>query len=118
AGDQAVAVDPYEALAEFILQRFQRLLDQVFAVCMVDDDVLFLGLQVVHVVQRDQPQAAAQARAQVATRGRGVRRAAFTTGGEGAHAFQRRGQALGADRLDQVVDRLGLEGGQRVGVVG
>ena len=38
--------------------------------------------------------------------------------GEGARAFQRGGEALGPHRLDEVVDRRGFEGRQRVRVVG
>src|SRR5690606_24783216 len=65
AGDQAVAVDTQEAFAELLLQRLERFLDQVLAAGVVHDHVLFLGLQVVDVLDRDQAQAAAQARAQV-----------------------------------------------------
>ncbi|MNE88962.1 hypothetical protein D3C80_1863210 [compost metagenome] len=46
------------------------------------------------------------------------RAGAFAAGGKGAHALEGGGQALGAHRLDQVVDRLGLECRQRMRVVG
>src|SRR3546814_1242504 len=65
ARDQAVAVDAHEAFAELLFQRLERFLDQVLAAGVVHHHVLLLGLQVVDVLDRDQAQAAAQARAQV-----------------------------------------------------
>ena len=59
AGHQAVAVDADEAFAELGLQRLERFLDEVLALGVVDHDVFFLGVQVAHVIDRDQPQAAA-----------------------------------------------------------
>src|SRR5688572_7909269 len=52
ARDQAVAVDAHEAFAELLFQRLERLLDQVLAARVVHDHVLFLGLQVVDVLDR------------------------------------------------------------------
>ena len=73
-----------------------------------------------HFLDRDQAQAAAQARAQVgALAGTGTRLIlALPPQGEGARALDRRLQALGPHRLDQVVDRRGFERRQRVGIVG
>src|SRR5690606_1681623 len=42
-GHQAVAVDAHEQVAELLLQRLQRLLDQVLAAGVVHDHVLLLG---------------------------------------------------------------------------
>ena len=119
ARDQAVAVDAHEAVRELDLQRLQRFLDQVLAARMVHDDVLLLGLQVAHVVDGDQSQGPADPCAQVRA-GAGIGACpglAATTGNEGPHPLQRGGQALGAHRLHQVIDRLGIEGGQGVRIV-
>src|SRR3546814_14680077 len=53
----------HEAFAELLFQRLERFLDQVLAAGVVHHHVLLLGLQVVDVLDRDQAQAAAQARA-------------------------------------------------------
>ena len=70
-------MDAHEALAELVLQRLQRFLDQVLAARVVHDDVFFLGLQVMHVLDRDQAQAAAHARAQVRALARCARAATW-----------------------------------------
>ena len=56
-------MDAHEALAEFLLERGQRLLDQHFALGVMHDDVLVLGEQVIDITDRDQHEAAAHARA-------------------------------------------------------
>ena len=73
-----------------------------------------------HLVDRNQAETAAQARAQVRARllVRRRRRMRLAPGDEGARTLQCRRKALGADRLHQVVDGGRLEGGQRVLVVG
>ncbi len=113
---QAVAVDAHEAAVEFLFQRLQRFLDQILAAGVVDHHVLLLGLEVMHFLDRNQPQAAAHPRAQMGTdlaRRTGILRAAAVgaAGDEHARALQRRRQAFGPDRLHQVIDCRGLEGG-------
>src|SRR5690606_15294904 len=121
-GNQTVAVDAQEHVAELLFQRLQRFLDQVLAARVVDDGVLLLGLQVVDLFQRDQPQVAAHARAQVAAPL--VLALDLATQLHHVVAAQLRGalqrllQSLLADRLDQVVDGARLEGGKGVFVVG
>src|SRR5690606_25385492 len=115
ARDQAAAVDAHETVAELLLQRLQRLLDQVLATGVADYHVLLLGLQEVHVLQRDQPEAAAHARAQVPP---AFPAPGAASGQEGAGARQRRGQPFRAHRLDQEIHRIDLEGRHRVAVVG
>ncbi len=91
-------MDADEAAGELFFQRLQRFLDQVLAARVVHHHVLLFGLQVVDVVQRNQPQAAAQACAQYAAcLLPAVRlRLAIATGQERACPCNRRGQAFGA----------------------
>ena len=112
-------MDAHEALAVLGLELLEAVLDQVLAVHVVDHDVLLLGLQVAHVLDGDAPQAAAQARAQVAARA--VAGGARPRRGR-RHQLARLGQrgleALAPDRLEHVVGGGGVEGAQRVLVVG
>ena len=108
-------MDAHEAIAELFLQRLQWFLDQVLAAGMVHDHVFFLGLQVVHLLDRDHPQAAAQASTQLGAPGAFLLRARSMIG---AYALQCGRQPLRSHRLDQVVQRGSLERGQGVLVIG
>jgi len=105
-----------EPLAEFGLQRLQRVLDQIVAARVVHHDILFFGLKVANVLHGNQPQTAAQARAQMA-----ARLAAVAGQRRGAHSrrlVDGLGQALAPHRFDQIIDGGGLKGLQRTVVVG
>lgn len=53
AGDQRVAVDAHEALAELVFQRLQRLVQQHLALRMAQGHVLVVGNEEDHLFQRD-----------------------------------------------------------------
>ena len=122
ARDQAVAMDAHEALAEFVFQRLQRFLDQHLAAGVMHDHVFVLGQQVVDFDDRNQHQVAAHARAQVAAFARrgfvALDHPRALSRLKRPARSMRRAQALDADRLEQVVDRVGIECGQRMFVVG
>ena len=82
ARHQTIAVDAHEAFGEFMLQRFKRFLNEVFATCVVHDNVFLFGLQIADVFDGDQAQAAAQAGAEMA--------AALAVDGDGCGVFMAR----------------------------
>src|SRR5690606_38581195 len=65
AGDQGVAVDAHEALAEFALQGLERLIEEHLAAFVAQGHVLVVGDEVDHLVQRHQLDAFAGPRADV-----------------------------------------------------
>lgn len=120
AGNEAIAVDANEVVAEFEFERFQGFLDEVFTAGMMDNHVFFFRLQVTDVFDCDQAQAATQACAQVAALfsvGCGALvMGAFifgrTAGNEGPGTIECGGEALATDRFDEVVDGSRFERGQ------
>ena len=122
ARHQAVAVHAHEAFGEFTLDVDQRLFDQVLSRVRAQRDVFQLGLEVNHVRDRHQRDAMALGhREELARAGVGlpcgVLQAIARRGAGGLRLFQRRGQALGAHRLHQVVERVQLERLDRMPVV-
>src|SRR5579864_1943886 len=107
----------YEGCPELALEQPQGILDEVLAAEMAHGRVFLVGEEVLHLLDRDQPQAVAAARRDVtaarAGRGKGLELRA----GEPSGAAQRCGELLLAHRLEQVADRLRLEGFDRVLIV-
>src|SRR5690606_21615020 len=112
--DQRVAVNPHETIAELLLERSQRLLDQELALAGAHRDVLELGLQVDDLLERHQEHAAALVHRQVPAPRVGracqlVDRLRVLLRHARQRTLQRLLQAFGAHRLEQIVDRPHLE---------
>ncbi|MCY1432833.1 hypothetical protein D9M71_488410 [compost metagenome] len=116
-------MDAHEALAELVLQRLQRLVQQHLAASVTQGHVLVVGDEEDHLFQRNQLDALAGPCADMAARAGAAGRRRLGQRGE-LHAvrprslLQRLGQVFGAHRLDQVADRADLEGFQGEFVVG
>src|SRR5262249_44309068 len=54
ARNEAVAMDPHESRPEFLLQPGERFLEQILPVGGAYGDVLELGLEIHHLVERNQ----------------------------------------------------------------
>ena len=108
-------MDAQEALAKFFFERAQGVFDQQLPAAMTDPHIATVGLEILHVRQWHQTQGARHQRREMAAR---VARHALACAGCGplGSATERRLQALKPHRLQQVIDRLGVESGQRVNV--
>ena len=85
---QTIAMDANKALGKLGFQRLQRLFDQIFAARVVHDHIFFIGLHEADIVNRDHPQTATQARAQLAACARLVAMHIAASGQIGAHFVQ------------------------------
>ena len=94
---------------EFLFQRLQRILDQVFAVQVLDRGVFLVGVKIEHVLDGNELEAVAAAHADVQCGARLSRAALATCCSCGrvsrAGLAERGAQFLGADGLQQVGDR-------------
>ena len=120
-GDQGVAVDAQEALAELLLQIHQRILDQVFLARRARHDVLRIGDEIHDVGHRHQADVAAHVHADVGARRRLLARLVHfleLLHGELARLGERVRQPVLADRLQQIIHGVDLERVERVLVVG
>lgn len=123
AGDQRVAVDAHEALAELVFQRLQRLVQQHLALRMAQGHVLVVGNEEDHLFQRDQLDPLAGPCTDVAARtaaagGRGLGQRGQLHAVRSRGFLQRLGQVFAAHRLDQVAHGADLEGFQGEFVMG
>ena len=110
---------PYETAGIFLLQVGQRLFQQKLAITGAYRDVLEFGPQVEHVGHRNERDPAALGYRQIGSRfGRRGAQHVEPQRREGADPRQRVEQPPQADRLEQIVDRMQFECGQRVIVVG
>ena len=115
AGDQRVAMDAHEALAELVLQRLQRLVQQHFATFVAQGHVLVVGDEEDHLLQRNQLDTLAGARADMAARASAVAGHGWARQRRELHAIgplgllQRGSQGLRPYRFDQVADGTDVE---------
>ena len=119
---QRVAMHADEACAEFLLERAQRILDQVAAAGVAHGGVFLVGGEV--VARRPAASAAPVARAAPpgacaprSRRSRAATRASCVPARRAARSSAA-ARRLGPHRLEQVADGLRLEGLDRIGVVG
>ena len=104
-------MDAHKLAGEFLLQRNQRLLDEVLAAARAYGDVFLLGAQEHDVAHRHQQDAVALDDRQVFPRRDGGARQLLAPRGGGSRSFFQRGrESLGAHRLEQIVERVQLEG--------
>src|SRR5688572_1582784 len=115
ARDQAIAVDAHERVGELALERGQRLLDQVLPRARAQRHVFLLGAQEHDLAHRDERDAVALGHRQVLARRCGGLRQLLAAGRRGL--FEGEGKPLGAHRLEQVIERVLLEGFDRVPLV-
>ena len=98
---QRAAVDPNKSSFKFVLQFFDRLVNEQFAVVIADRYVFLVGMKINHIPNRDQAQLPANTRADVLARF--VLFARYKTGqlwpGQPARASQSVQQALPPDRF-------------------
>jgi len=113
-GHQRIAVDAHEAVAKFILERLERLIEQHFAGLVPQGHVLVIGNKVDHLVQGDQFDAFACAGTDMAARAittlggwLGECSELYAVGSLGL--FQGLEQCLGTHRLDKKADATGLQ---------
>ncbi len=66
AGHQRIAVDAHETVTEFVFQCLERFVQQHFAALVAQGHVLVIGDKVDHLIQRNQLDAFAGTRADVA----------------------------------------------------
>ncbi len=112
-------MDAHEALGEFLLQRYQRFLDQVLPLPGSQGDVFLLGSQENDVAHRHEHDPVALGDRQVLARAYRHARQLLAPRRRPARGFaQRRRQPLGAHRLEKIVERVELERLQRVALVG
>ena len=121
--DRHRTVQANEALGIFAFEMGQRLVEQVFAVDRARRDILEVGLEVENFSDRHEQQAAAfearQVGAPATTHGAPDAGKQFRIGRLcGLHLLQGNKQALGADRLEQVVDGVEVKSLHRIIVVG
>src|SRR5690606_9556706 len=118
-GHQRVAMNAREQAAELLFQRLQRILDQHLAAGMPDGDVFLVGAEIVDVVDIDEAQRVAHARADLpAPLAVALRQRRLLRGVRPAGALQRRFQPFLAHRLHQVIGGLRLEGVDGEAVIG
>ncbi len=116
-GDQRVAVDPDEAVAELLLELPQGVVDEKLAARVSHRDVLLIGLEVAHLLDRHQLDPAPRAGADV---GAGLALALLLRerGELCAVRARRAGERVleipGSHRLQQIADRLHVERLDRV----
>src|SRR5205807_3844908 len=92
---EGIAVDAHERRAELVLERAQRVLDQVLALHMPHRRVLLLGEEELHVLDRNEPQAVAMPSRDVrAPRTRACRRQLLQLRTGQAPGMQQRGGQL------------------------
>src|SRR5690349_21713445 len=114
---QRIAMDAHEGRTEFLLERLERILDEVFACLVLDGGVFLVGLEAQHFLDRDQLEAVAAAHADVRAAGffaRGAGHLLQLRTRETPGLAERGTQLLGADGFQQVRDGLGLEGLQGI----
>ena len=105
-----------EAVGEFAFEMGQRLVEQIFALARARRHVLEIGLEIQDFGDRHEQQAAAflagKMAAAAAAHGLADQGEIFAVRWRGrrAHLLQRREQALGAYRLEQVIDGVEVEG--------
>ena len=111
ARDEAVAVNAHERPGKLALERDQRFLDQVLFVARAHGDVLLLGPQKHDVAHRHQHDAIALRDRQVLARRARRPHQALAPRRTGSERFlQRRREAHGAHRFQEVIERVQLEG--------
>ena len=116
-------MDAHEAVAEFLFERGERFLDQVFTLARAHRDVFQFGLQVDDLLQRHQDDATTLVHRQVTTTGVGglgqrVDGIQMLGRDQRAGTQQRSQQTLGAHGLEQVVQCVDFEGINRKFVEG
>ena len=116
-------MNAHETLAEFVFQGLQGFVQQHLAAFMAQGHVLVVGDKEDHMFQRDQLNAFARARTDMAARAAGViqgrtgqRRQLHAIGPLGL--LQRRRQAFRAHRFNQIAHRADLKGFQGKLVMG
>jgi pimeloyl-ACP methyl ester carboxylesterase len=116
ARHEAVAVDAHEGMrglrtAEFALEADERLLDQVLALTRAHRDVLLFGAQKKDVAHGHEHDAVALGDRKVFARGSRGAREAFSRRRAGAGGLlESRGKPRRAHRLEEIVERVELEG--------